>query len=173
MVIQVYMHIDIFDDHRRYQLKILKIIGAAHATEIPLIAENNKLVGDYGFLIYPKGLSLIHQRTSLFSTCKNRCLENHLMAFWDKYTKSSNKFMILDKKKNLKIENNIKSFDKLLDELSIDNRVNALEKCVILYQMGSLIGNDIYTNLESKFSHSCNKESSKDFLKKNASYVSY
>ena len=89
-----------------------------------------------------------------------------MISLWDKYTKSSNKFMILDKKKNLKIENNIKSFDKLLDELSIDNRVNALEKCVILYQMGSLIGNDIYTNLESKFSHSCNKESSKDFLKR-------
>ena len=35
-------------------MAILKIIGAAHATEIPLIAGNNKLVGNYGFIIYPK-----------------------------------------------------------------------------------------------------------------------
>ena len=34
------------------------------ATEIPLLAGNNKLVGDYGFLIYPKGpsKSLLYQK---------------------------------------------------------------------------------------------------------------
>ena len=32
--------------------------------------------------------------------------------------------------------------------------------------MGSLIGNDIYNNLESKFNLNCNKESSKDFFKR-------
>ena len=168
-----------WDDHRRWPVaNFKKIIGAAHATEIPLIAGNNKLVGDYGFLIYPRGFSKSYTSKNIMSFWANFARtgkpgESSNDISWDKYTKSSNKFMILDKKKNLKIENNIKSFDKLLDELSIDNRVNALEKCVILYQMGSLIGNDIYTNLESKFSHSCNKESSKDFLKKNASYVSY
>ena len=54
----IYMHIDmigmIIEDG---QLLTLKIIGAAHATEIPLIAGNNKLVGNYGFIIYPKGPS--------------------------------------------------------------------------------------------------------------------
>ena len=42
-----------WDDHRRRPIADLKIIGAAHATEIPLIAGNNKLVGNYGFIIYP------------------------------------------------------------------------------------------------------------------------
>ena len=39
-----------WDDHRRRPIAdFKKIIGAAHATEIPLIAGNNKLVGNYGF----------------------------------------------------------------------------------------------------------------------------
>ena len=168
-----------WDDHRRWPVaNFKKIIGAAHATEIPLIAGNNKLVGDYGFLIYPKGFSKSFTSRNMMSFWANFARtgkpgESSNGVYWDKYSKSSNKFLIIDKKKNLKIENNIKSFDELLDELSLDNRVNTLEKCVILYQMGSLIGNDIYNNLESKFSLNCNKENSKDFLKKNASYVSY
>ena len=167
-----------WDDHRRWPVAdFKKIIGAAHATEIPLIAGNNKLVGDYGFLIYPKGFSKSYTSKNMMSfgliLQEQARWKSSNGVSWDKYAKSSNNFIILDKKKNLKIENNIKSFDELLDELSLDNRVNALEKCVILYQMGSLIGNDIYNNLESKFSLNCNKENSKDFLKKNASYVSY
>ena len=34
-----------------------KLFGAAHATEIPLLTGNNKLVGDFGFLLYPRGPS--------------------------------------------------------------------------------------------------------------------
>jgi para-nitrobenzyl esterase len=46
-----------WDDHRRIIVADFKeLIGAAHATEIPLLTGNNKLVGDYGFLIYPRGL---------------------------------------------------------------------------------------------------------------------
>ena len=45
------MHIDmtgmIIEDSCMQILK--KLIGAAHATEIPLLTGNNKLVGDYGF----------------------------------------------------------------------------------------------------------------------------
>ena len=45
-----------WDDHRRWPVaNFKKLIGAAHATEIPLIAGNNKLVGNYGFIIYPPG----------------------------------------------------------------------------------------------------------------------
>ena len=47
-----------WDDHRRLIAADLKyLIGAAHATEIPLITGNNKLVGEYGFSLYPNGPS--------------------------------------------------------------------------------------------------------------------
>ena len=91
----------------------------------------------------------------------------------EKYENEDNKFMILDNRKNLKLKNKIKSFNDLLSELSADTRVNDLEKCVILYQMGSLVGNDIYKTLESSFDTRCDRNDSIDFLRKNASYVNY
>jgi para-nitrobenzyl esterase len=168
-----------WDDHRRWPVaNFKKIIGAAHATEIPLIAGNNKLVGDYGFLIYPRGFSKSYTSKNMMNFWANFAKfgapgESTNGIIWNKYNESSNNFIILDKKKNLQIKNEIKSFDELLNELSLDDRVNAEEKCVILYQMGSLIGNDIYEDLKSKFNIKCSKESAKDFLRKNASYVSY
>ena len=47
-----------WDDHRKWPVaNFKKLIGAAHATEIPLLTGNNKLVGNYGFIIYPRGPS--------------------------------------------------------------------------------------------------------------------
>ena len=49
-----------WDDHRRFIVANFKnLIGAAHATEIPLLAGNSKLVGGYPLsdLIYPPSRS--------------------------------------------------------------------------------------------------------------------
>jgi hypothetical protein len=46
----------------------------AHATEIPLLTGNNKLVGDYGFLIYPRGPS-------------KRFTSKNMMHFWTNFAK--------------------------------------------------------------------------------------
>ena len=169
-----------WDDHRRRPIAdFKKIIGAAHATEIPLIAGNNKLVGNYGFIIYPNGPSKKY-------TSKN------MMRFWANFARTgkpgnstnniewinyldsnSQNTMILDKKKNLSIKSISNSYHSLIKELELDNRVNKREKCVILYQMGVLIGNDIYENLEKIYSQKCNKDDSVQFLIDNASFVSY
>lgn len=169
-----------WDDHRRRPIAdFKKIIGAAHATEIPLIAGNNKLVGNYGFIIYPKGPSKKY-------TSKN------MMKFWATFAKTgkpgkstngvewhkyfndgSKKFIILDKKKHLSMQKITNSYKSLIKELEQDSRVTEEEKCVILYQMGALIGNDIYKSLEAMYSNSCNKNASIKFLLDNASFVSY
>ena len=101
-----------WDDHRRWPIaNFKKIIGAAHATEIPLIAGNNKLVGNYGFIIYPKGPS-------------KRFVSKNMMSFWGNFAKtgepgySSNNIkwkkylgiensniLIIDNKKSLQLNN--------------------------------------------------------------------
>ena len=169
-----------WDDHRRRPIAdFKKIIGAAHATEIPLIAGNNKLVGNYGFIIYPNGPS-------------KRYTSKNMMRFWANFAKtgkpglSTNKIkwvnylednsqnvMILDKKKNLTMNKITNSYISLVKELELDNRVTKREKCVILYQMGVLIGNDIYKELEKIFSQKCDKDNSVQFLLENSSFVSY
>ena len=48
-----------WDDHRRFIIADFKeLIGAAHATEIPLLTGNNKLVGDYGFFVIKRPIKI-------------------------------------------------------------------------------------------------------------------
>ena len=115
-----------WDDHRRFIIADFKeLIGAAHATEIPLLTGNNKLVGNYGFLIYPKGPS-------------KRFTSNNMMKFWTNFAKygkpgmstngikwtnysgqenMSSNYMILDNKKNLKMHTDKFSFSSLTKDI--------------------------------------------------------
>ena len=173
-----------WDDHRKYFIAdFKKLIGAAHATEIPLLAGNSKLVGGYPLsdLIYPPG------KSKLF-TSKN------MMLFWSNFAKygeprmSTNNvewtpivenndlgssFIVLDNKKNLKIISESKSFESLTQELFLDSRLSDLEKCVILLQMFTYVGNDIYDANIKKYSGNCDRTKSENFLIQNASYIEY
>jgi Carboxylesterase type B len=78
-----------WDDHRRLIIAdFKKIIGAAHATEIPLLAGNSDLVGGYPLsdLIYPPSFS-------------KRYLSKNMIKYWSNFAKkgtpgkSSNKIL--------------------------------------------------------------------------------
>ena len=47
----------------------------------------------------------------------------------------------------MKIANSYTSYKELVEQLNYDGRVNELERCVILYQMGTFVGNDIFNKL--------------------------
>ena len=170
-----------WDDHRRFIVAdFKKLIGASHGTEIPLITGNNKLVEGYGFLIYPAGPS-------------KRFISKNMMLFWSNFAKSGNpgfstnrinwdsyshsegykNFMILDNKKNMKVVNSETTYKSLIEELNFDTRVNELERCVILYQMGTFVGNDILDEIRDYANFSCKREDSRKFLKENASFINY
>jgi para-nitrobenzyl esterase len=171
-----------WDDHRRFIVAdFKKLVGASHGTEIPLIAGNNKLVQGYGFLIYPAGPS-------------KRFISKNMMLFWSNFAKegkpgfstndiewklynhnnnNSKNFMILDNKKGMKIINSEVTYENLVEELNYDHRVSQLEKCVILYQMGTFIGNDIFEDIGSYANFPCNRADAKKFLEENDSFISY
>ena len=65
------------------------------------------------------------------------------------------------------------SFNTLLNELNLDKRITSKEKCVLLYQLGVLIGNDIYSDIEKLYPQKCNKVESVNFLKENSEFISY
>ena len=48
----------------------------------------------------------------------------------------------------------------------IDSRINELERCVILYQIGTFIGNDIFDVISNYANFSCNRSEAKNFLGK-------
>ncbi|MDB4836536.1 carboxylesterase family protein [Gammaproteobacteria bacterium] len=171
-----------WDDHRKWPVANFKrLIGAAHATEIPLLTGNNKLVGDYGFLIYPKGPS-------------KSFLSKNMMNFWANFAKngnpgtSSNKqkwikydgsnkidsnFMVLDNRKNLKMDTDQNSFKSLVNDLFYEKDITNLEKCVVLLQMLTFVGDDLYDEYVDFYPGKCNRKDAENFLKANASFIDY
>ncbi len=173
-----------WDDHRRFVVAdFKKLIGAAHATEIPLLAGNAKLVGGYPLsdLIYPAG------RSKLFTS-------RNMMRFWSNFAKngepgkSSNSvywnsvvknnefgssYLVIDDKRNLKIKDDVQTFESLSKELYKDPRVNELEKCVILLQMFTFVGNDFYDENIKYYPGECERSEAENFLIENASFIEY
>jgi para-nitrobenzyl esterase len=169
-----------WDDHRRFFIAdFKKLIGASHGTEIPLITGNNDIVGEFGFLIYPSGPS-------------KRFLSRNMMSFWTNFAKkgvpgaSSNgiewlpynqseetNFLILDNKRNMKIINSYTSYKELVEQLNYDARVNELERCVILYQMGTFVGNDIFNEIKQFSNFDCDRKEARNFLEANANFIEY
>ena len=91
---------------------------------------------------------------------------------WQNYKETAS-FLILDNKSNLYHKPHEISFESLIYELDKDKRINDKEKCILMYQLGTLIGNDIYNDLIKIYPKSCNLEESKQFLVENSDYISY
>ena len=171
-----------WDDHRRlFVADFRRLIGAAHATEIPLLTGNNKLVGGYGFLLYPRGPS-------------KHFLSKNMMRFWTNFAKNGkpgnstnsvewlpfsnvnnidSSFMVLDNRANLQMSSDKISFESLAKDLYKETAVTNLEKCVVLLQMYTFVGDDLYNRYINNYPGNCNREASENFLKDNASFIEY
>ena len=170
-----------WDDHRKFFIaNFKKLIGASHGTEIPLLTGNNDLVGDYGFLIYPSGPS-------------KRFVSKNMMLLWSNFAKNgspgsssngiewmpfkksmdSRNFLILDNRSNMKLVDSFVTYKQLVELLNNDTRVNKLEKCVILYQMGTYVGNDIFDDLKQFSSFECERKDAREFLKANSNFIEF
>jgi len=173
-----------WDDRRKFLIADFKqLFGAGHALEIPLLTGSTKLVGGppISNFMYPKGISK-------FYTSRN------MMKFWSNFSKygapgySTNNikwepynydekdfstYIIIDKKKNLKMSSDDLTLKKLSKEIYIDERLSEIEKCVVLYQMFTYVGNDMYDENIKEYPGKCNKQASKNFIINNASVIDY
>ncbi len=172
-----------WDDHREHIVAdFKKLIGAAHATEIPLLAGNTKLVGGFPLstLIYPPSSS-------------KRYVSENMIMFWTNFAKygspgsstnsiewelynsdsTNSQFLILDEKNNLKMSSLSNSFKSLSEELFTDTRVNEIEKCVILLQMFTFVGDDLYDQNIKHYPGECDRSVSEEFIRDNASFIEY
>ncbi len=172
-----------WDDHRRFFIAdFKKLIGAAHATEIPLLAGNYDLVGGYPLsdLIYPPSFSKRYVSKNMMRLWTNFAKygtpgESSNNVIWEPYV-SNNKysnFLVIDKKRKLKMSQVDISFKTLTKELINDQRVDKLEKCVLLFQMFTYVGNDVYDENIKNYPEKCKRDEVENFLKENASYIEY
>jgi para-nitrobenzyl esterase len=170
-----------WDDHRRYLFAdFAELIGAFHASEIPLVSGNDDIVGDFDFILYPKGPS-------------KRFTEKNMMSFWAHFAKngypgtsSNNKdwtpyidengdksIMILDKRSNLGITNFNKNLDSLITELELSSVINSREKCALLFQVTTFVGEDIFDDYQDRLDGKCTKNLAKAFLDENSGVIDF
>mgnify|MGYP001247956639 FL=1 len=172
-----------WDDHRRHVIAdFKKLIGAAHATEIPLLTGNMDLVGGYPLsdIIYPPSISKRYTSKNMMKFWTNFAKngspgKSSNAVIWEKYQNINDisNYLVIDKKKKLMMVKNRTTFQSLIDELIIDNRVNDSEKCVILLQMFTYVGEDIYEENIKNYPNKCNRGDSEKFLLNNASFIEY
>ena len=170
-----------WDDHRRYIVgDFKKLIGAAHATEIPLLTGNTKLVGGYPLsdLIYPPSVSKFYLSRNMMKFWANFAKfgspgSSTNSINWKVYDPNNPSYIVLDKKKNLKMLQDSLSFEMLSKDLYEDERVTHLEKCVILLQMFTFVGDDLYKDNIDNFPGTCDRKKAEKFLKDNASFIEY
>lgn len=172
-----------WDDHRQHVIAdFKKLIGAAHATEIPLLTGNMDLVGGYPLsdLIYPPSISKRYTSKNMMKFWTNFAKngspgESSNAVIWEKYQNINDiaNYLVIDKKKKLMMVKNRTTFQSLIDELIEDNRVNEQEKCVILLQMFTYVGVDIYEENIKNYPNKCIRSDSEKFLINNASFIEY
>ena len=171
-----------WDDQRRFVIANFKqLFGATHALEVPLLAGDNSLVGGrpVSNFIYPKGISNFYMSrnmmkfwTNFAKTGEPGLSSNNVM--WEPYKANKldvKSFMVLDNKKNLRMSSEMSSLENLTKELFYDDRLNELEKCVVLYQMFTFVGNDLYDENIKNYQGKCDRKNSEKFIRENASVI--
>jgi para-nitrobenzyl esterase len=173
-----------WDDRRKFFVADFKqLFGAGHALEIPLLTGNTKLVGGppVSNFMYPKGISQFYTSRNMMKFWTNFSKygepgysTNNVK--WEKYNIDNNNFssfIIIDKKKNLKMSSDNMTLKKLSKEIFLDQRLTDLEKCVVLFQMFTYVGNDVYDQNIKEYPGKCDRDESKSFIINNASVIDY
>ena len=65
------------------------------------------------------------------------------------------------------------SFSSLIKIFNQENALTNLEKCVVLLQMLTYVGDDLYDEYANPLSGKCDRAASEQFLKDNASFIDY
>ena len=86
---------------------------------------------------------------------------------------SKRSFMIIDNKKNLQMAEDNLSLQTLTEDLYLDKRLSEIEKCVVLFQMFTFVGNDEYDKNIKNYNGDCDRKSSERFIIENASSIDY
>ena len=173
-----------WDDRRQFLIADFKqLFGAGHALEIPLLTGSTKLVGGppISNFMYPKGISNFYTSRNMMKFWSNFAKygapgysTNNIK--WEPYNydeKNFSTYIIIDKKKNLKMSSDDLTLKKLSKEIYIDKRLSEIEKCVVLYQMFTYVGNDMYDENIKDYPGKCNKQASENFIINNASVIDY
>jgi hypothetical protein len=81
--------------------------------------------------------------------------------------------MVLDNRANLKMDKDKNSFKSLVNDLYYEMDISDLEKCVVLLQMLTFVGDDLYDDYVNFYPGQCKRGDAENFLRANASFIDY
>ena len=92
--------------------------------------------------------------------------------YWESYEpNSSNKILIIDEKKNLRISSLDLSLDDLANEISASNLLDDEEKCILLYETSNYIGDNSFNNYKDLMPFICSREEALRISERNSGSI--
>ena len=156
-----------------------KIIGAAHALEIPMISGDYSLAEEFAWIIYPRSPS-------------RRFVSKNMMNFWTEFArngepgKSSNdiiwvkynpmtdkSILHIDEKKDFRIDNLDLSMQELVNGILSSQIIDTEEKCILLYETTNYIGDDSFNDFLKDVNFKCSRDEALRISKKNSATINF
>ncbi len=156
-----------------------KIIGSAHALEIPMISGDFSLAEEFAWIIYPRSPS-------------RRFVSKNMMNFWSEFAKngmpgkSSNdiiwnkynperdkRILHIDEKKNLRIDYLDLSMQELVNEILTSNIIDNEERCILLYETTNYIGDNSFDDFVKDINFKCSRQEALRISKKNSATIDF
>ena len=154
-----------------------EIIGAAHAIEIPMVSGDFDLVGEFQWIVYPRSKSRRYVSRNMMNFWTNFAKfgtpgASSNKIYWESYNpNSSNKILIIDEKKNLRISSLDLSLDGLVNEISASNLLDDEEKCILLYETSNYIGDNSFNDYKDLMSFNCSREEALRISERNSGSI--
>jgi len=156
-----------------------KIIGAAHALEIPMISGDFSLAEEFAWIIYPRSPSrrFVSKNMMNFWTefAKNGSPgESSNGILWNKYNPNNGKVILnIDEKKDLRIDNLNLSMKALVSEILLSDVIDNEEKCILLYETTNYVGDNSFDEFVKDVNFNCSRKKALRISKKNSATIDF
>ena len=154
-----------------------KIIGAAHALEIPMISGDFGLAEDFEWIVYPRSSSRRFVSKNMMNFWSNFAKngfpgESTNNIVWEKYNPNNKKsILIIDEKNNLQINELNLSMENLVSDILSSQILDNEEKCILLYETTNYIGNNLFDYFNADSSLECSREEALRISKRNSGTI--
>ena len=156
-----------------------KIIGSAHALEIPMISGDFSLAEEFAWIIYPRSPSrrFVSKNMMNFWTefAKNGVpgiSSNNIL--WNKYNPKTEKNIFhIDEKKNLRMDSLNLSMQELVNEILSSQIIDKEEKCILLYETTNYIGDNSFDEFVKDINFNCSRDEALRISKKNSGTINF
>ena len=154
-----------------------KILGSAHALEIPMVSGDYNLADEFKWIVYPRSSSRRFVSKNMMNFWGNFAREGFPgystnAVRWTKFDPSSEMSILhIDERKNLRISKLDLNLDILVEDILNTTKLNNEEKCIILYETTNYVGDNSFERYVNKLPYKCSRDEAIRISEKNSSYI--